>query len=649
MSFGTTFEVGPTRENPVLQPGQSRYSGVFDLLIRPENKELLHSKVIGSSLGNFVLKSPLLANPRAQARICDANRRCTLASASRVESPLMQASPDTIPSQPSQPGNPGGTKSRSLAERVFRIFRPSHQHTAFSATVLLVTTIMLSRIVGFLREIYVAWAFGATPITDAYNAGFQIPDLVNYLAAGGTASITFIAIYTRFLAEKREEDAHKTFSVIVTVMSTVLVLGILLAEIFAPQLNGWWFDKFKPDELALSVHITRILLPAQLFFYVGGVASAVLLARRMFLLPALGPLFYSGGIILGGVLFRRYFGIAAMAYGGVVGCFLGVFLVNVIGAVKAGIRYRVSFDVANPAFREWLRLSIPLMVGVSLVTADEWIQRHYAAKFAGDITRLTYARRFFQAPTAILGQAVGQASLPFFARLFGEKRFSEFAETVSMSIYRIGATAILAASFMMSAALPLIDLLYRRGHLTFQDSQTTSVYFFWFSLSLVFWGVQGLYARAFYAAGNTLTPMLASTLIMLASLPVYAVLFSHFSTVGLVLASDIGIAANCSAIAILLHRRRLVPFSGLPWGELAKAVVIAVVAGWLAIHSAKYVPLRGSRIADLESLGLTTVVWLGVVTSGLWLLKSKLPSDLRRRKKAINGTSAGPQPQIPTP
>jgi len=507
--------------------------------------------------------------------------------------------------------------------------------------VLLVTTILLSRIVGFLREIYVAWAFGATPITDAYNAGFQIPDLVNYLAAGGTASITFIAIYSRFLAEKREEDAHKTFSVIVTVMSTVLVLGIVLAEIFAPELNGWWFDKFKPDELALCVHITRILLPAQLFFYVGGVASAVLLARRMFLLPALGPLFYSGGIILGGVLFARHFGISAMAYGGVVGCFAGVFLVNVIGAAKAGIRYRISFNVGNPAFREWLRLSIPLMVGVSLVTADEWIQRHYAAKFAGDITRLTYARRFFQAPTAILGQAVGQASLPFFARLFGEKRFSEFAETVNMSIYRIGATAILVASFMMAAALPLIDLLYRRGHLLFQDSQTTSVYFFWFSLSLVFWAVQGLYARAFYAAGNTLTPMLASTLVMLASLPVYAVLFRHLSTRGLVLASDIGIAANCSVIAILLHRQHLVPLSSLPWAELGKAFVTAVVAGWLAIQSAKYVPLHGSRLADIESLGLTTVVWVAVVALGLWVLKSKLPSDLQRRKKLPSVSSGG--------
>src|SRR5437899_8108248 len=112
--------------------------------------------------------------------------------------------------------------SMSVFRRFLRIFRPSHEHTAFSATVLLITAILLSRIVGFLREVYIAWAFGASPVTDAYLAGFTIPDWLNYLVAGGTASITFVSIYTRFLAEKREEDARKTFSAIITIMTTVI-------------------------------------------------------------------------------------------------------------------------------------------------------------------------------------------------------------------------------------------------------------------------------------------------------------------------------------------------------------------------------------------------------------------------------------------
>jgi putative peptidoglycan lipid II flippase len=519
----------------------------------------------------------------------------------------------------------------SFSRRFLRIFRPSHQHTTFSATVLLVTTIMLSRVVGFVREIYIAWAFGATPTTDAYLAGFTIPDWVNYLVAGGTASITFVSIYTRFLAENREEDARKTFSAIITIMTAVLTVGIVLAEIFAPQLNHLMFSKFTPEQFALCVHLTRILLPAQLFFYVGGVVSAVLTSRRMFLLPAIGPVIYNGGIIVGGLLFSRQLGISSLAYGAVAGAFVGIFLINAIGAARTGIGYRLSFDFRNSAFREWVWLSVPLMLGVSLVSADDWILRYFASGSAGDITRLNYAKRLFQVPIAVLGQAASQASLPFFARLFGEKKFSEFAATVNASIYRMVAAALLVSSFMAVAALPLIDLVYRRGHLHFSDSQTTAVYFFWFSLSLAFWSAQGLYARAFYAAGNTLTPMIASSAITLASLPLYSALYRNYSAVGLVAASDLGIAANCLVIAFLLSQRNLVPFRGLAWKEIGKALLISILAGALSLRIALLVDLSGSRVADLKTLGLIGVTWMGAVACGLWITKSKLLMDLRRR------------------
>ena len=525
----------------------------------------------------------------------------------------------------------------TAARRWLRLIRPSHQHTAFSATILLMVAMVLSRIVGYVREAYTAWAFGAGSTTDAYIAAFQIPDFLAYLVAGGTISITFVSIYTRFLAEKREEDAQKTFSVIITVMTLVLGIGVILAEIFAPQITRLMFHNFKPAQLDLCVRLTRVLLPAQIFFYVGGIVAAVLSSRRLFFLPALGPLIYNGFIILGGVTLSRSLGIAALAYGALIGTFVGPFLINAIGAARVGTGFSISFDVRNPAFREWVRMSIPLMVGVSLVSADDWILRYFASDSAGAISHINYAKRLLQVPIAILGQAVGQASLPFFSRLFGEKRMAEFANTVNGSVYRTAAAALLASSLMMAAALPLIDLVYRlpHGHFVFADSQATATFFFWFSLSLVFWAAQGLYARSFYAAGNTLTPMVASTLITVASLPMYRALYHALSGVGLALASDVGIAANCLAMAILLHQRRLVPWTELQWKELGKATITAVVAGVLSYRVAAAVLVSGSRIADIKALGLIGVTWAGAVAAGLWFTQSQLPGDLRRRKAPV--------------
>jgi len=518
-----------------------------------------------------------------------------------------------------------------MTNRILRLLRPSHEHSAFSATVLLMTAVMLSRVIGYVREAYIAWAFGAGPQTDAYVAGFTIPDWLNYIVAGGTASITFVSIYTRFLAQGKEEDAQKTFSVIITVMTVVLTAGVVLAEIFTPQMTRYFFNGFSAEQVVLCVHLTRILLPAQIFFYVGGVVSAVLLSRRLFLFPAFGPLLYNACIILGGVVLSKPLGISSLAYGALAGSITGPFLVNAIGAARIGTGYRVSFDVRNPAFREWVRLSIPLMLGVSLVSADDWILRHFASSGIGEITRLNYAKRLFAVPMAVLGQAAGQASLPFFARLFGEKRLREFADAVNGSVYRIGAASLLTSSLMMVTALPLIDLVYRRGRFQVHDSQATAVYFFWFSLSLAFWAAQALYARAFYAAGNTLTPMVASSIITLASLPVYSALYHALSTVGLAIASDVGIVANTLVLAWLLHQRGLIPANELAWGELGKAGLTAVFAGILGQRVANLV-VPGSRSADLGNFALGAITWAATVALGLWLTRSRLLSDLRQRK-----------------
>jgi putative peptidoglycan lipid II flippase len=503
--------------------------------------------------------------------------------------------------------------------------------------------VMLSRVIGYAREIYIAAVFGVTGMTDAYNAAFTLPDWLNYMLAGGTASITFISIYTRYLSQDREEDARKTFSAIITIIVSVLLVLIVVAEIYATQFTSWYFRGFTPQQVELCARLTRILLPAQIFFYVGGVVSAVLLSRRLFLLPAFGPLLYNLFIILGGVVGARRFGLASLAIGALVGSFAGPFLVNAIGAAKTKIGFRLNYDFRDEGFREWIKLSVPLMLGVSLVTADDWISRFFASHDVGGITHLNYAKRLFAVPIAVLGQATGQASLPFFARLFSEGKLKEFARQVSDSVYRLGATSLLLTAWMMAAALPVMDLAYRRGHFHFADSQVTAVYFFWFALSLALWSAQALYARAFYAAADTLTPMISSTLITAASIPIYGFLYHHNGVVGLAQASDIGILLNTLAMVVLLDRMKLVRVAELNWTEMTKACATAAAAGFAAWYASRIVPVAASRRDDLCSLGIATAVWALVAWVGLKITRSELPAALRRKKQREPATEIAEQ------
>ncbi len=538
---------------------------------------------------------------------------------------------------PAQPPSPPPRSSR--LRRLANFFGPLQEFSPLSATLLISTTVLLSRVIGYAREAYIAYAFGAGPETDAYVAAFTLPDFLNHLMAGGTAAITFISIYTRYAAAGREEDARKAFSVILTVMTAALTAGVVLAAVFARPIEQAIFPKFTEEQLDQCVGLTRILLPAQIFFYAGGVVSAVLMSRRFFLFPALAPLLYNVGIILGGVLLGPRLGVAGLAVGAVAGCVAGPFLINVIGAARAGVRYRVSWATSDAGFREWVGMTIPLLLGVTLVSADEWILRFFASGGAGDISRLNYAKRLFAVPLAVLAQAVGQAALPFFARSFGENRMEEFAAAVNKAVYRSAAVSLLLTAWMAAAALPLVELVYRRGRFQSSDAEQTAEFFFWFVLSLALWAAQGLYARAFYAAGDTRTPMIAGTIITVVSLPLYSWLFDRYSVVGLAMASDVGILAHTLALAVLLNRRKLVPLAGLPWKELGKALLASAMAAIAALGARNWLSARG-YVTGWQALALITATWLAVAALWLWITRSDLPGLLRRRRPNPAATSS---------
>ncbi len=525
------------------------------------------------------------------------------------------------------------------ASRRPKWLRLSHEHTAFSATLLLMVSALLSRVIGLVRIKVIAFLFGAGSLTDAYSAAFQLPDMLTYLLVGGTASITFITILSRYREQGREHEGEQALSVILSVMLVVLGCAIVLGEIFAPLYTRVFIHGFDPKVAALCTHMTRIVLPGQLCFFAGGVLSAVLLVRKQFAWQAIAPLIYSLGIILGGILLHRYLSISSLAVGALVGAICGPFLLNYAGARRIGLRLRFQLDWSNPGLREWVRLSIPLMIGVSLVTADNWILNYFASVGKGDIAKLTYAKTLFTAPMAILGQAAGAASMPFFAALAGQNRLPEFAGAVSRIVTRIFAFAFLLSAWMIGLAYPAVDFVLRGGSFHRADVGQTALYFTVFAGSLCFWSAQAIYARAFYAAGNTFTPMAASTLIAAASIPLYWLLFHRLGVVGLAIASDCGILIQTLALAWLLHFKRLVPFRGLEYSELARSLAAAVVSFAVLMGLVRLLPPPGSFLRDSLQLGCGTAVWLATAWLVLFLTRSSLPQQLigrfRSRKVAV--------------
>ena len=515
--------------------------------------------------------------------------------------------------------------ARSRWARGLGLLRPSHTHSAFSATIVLMVSTFLSRIIGLIRVQYIVWLFGKSMDADALTAAFVLPDMISYFLVGGAASVTFVTILTRYRETGREEAGERSLSVILTTMYLVLGSAIVLAEILAPYYVHWWFNGFDAEKAAVCVHLTRILLPAQLFFFAGGVFGAVLLVRKQFSVQAVSPLIYGLGTIAGGLLLYRQIGVSSLAFGTVAGAVCGPFLLNWIFAWRQGTRYWPILDFHDEGLREWVRLSLPLMIGVSLVTADSWIIGHFASQTGGAVALMTYAKQLFTAPMAVLAQAAGAASMPFFASLWSQNRRGEFATGVADSVSRVVAMGLLVGSGMVALAVPLVELLFVGRRFSSGDAQECAGYFAVFSLSLFLWSAQSIYSRAFYAAGNTFVPMAAGTAVTLVCWPIYAGLYHWDGAMGLAIASNLGIALQTGTIAILLHRRHMVSLASLDYREIGRCLFAGLAGGGLvsvALWGIKALPL-GWLHSELASVKRLTDLGILVTGSALWLLVAK--------------------------
>jgi putative peptidoglycan lipid II flippase len=523
------------------------------------------------------------------------------------------------------------------------LLHPAHAHSIFSATVVLMVSTILSRIIGLVRVKYIVWLFGRGLEADALNAAFVLPDMISYFLVGGAASITFVTILTRYHEQGRDAEGERSLSVILTTMYLVLGAAIVLAEILAPWYVRWWFNGFDPHKAAICVQLTRILLPAQLCFFAGGVFGAVLLVRKQFNVQAVAPLIYGLGTIVGGLLLVNKMGVSSLAIGTVAGAVCGPFLLNWFFAHRAGTRYHWILDWRDEGLREWVRLSLPLMAGVSLVTADNWIIAHFASRIGGGVSLMSYAKQVFTAPVSVLAQAAGAASMPFFASLWTRERHFEFATGVADSVSRVAALGLLAASIMVPLGWPAIDLVFTGGRFSANDAQLCSAYFAVFSVSLFLWSAQAIYSRAFFAAGNTFVPMVASTIVTIVSLPIYDLLFHWRGDMGLALASDIGIALQTLTIALLLHKRRMVSLASLDYAEMGRCLLASCAGGaaawfvgWALAGLFRHLPsmaqLHHARaITDTAILVVGVAVWTAIA---MWILEisgSALPRVTMRR------------------
>ncbi|TXD38795.1 murein biosynthesis integral membrane protein MurJ [Lujinxingia vulgaris] len=491
--------------------------------------------------------------------------------------------------------------SSETSEKPQKPARSIGRRMGIAALILAVST-FLSRILGFLREAVIVYTHGASATTDAYQAAFTMPDMMNYVLAGGTLSITFIPLFSAYVASDDEEGAWRLFSTIATTMGSVLAVFIALGYVLAPQivplLNPGFND---PQQLDLAISMTRIVLLAPMAFYIGGLIQGSLFVREIFWPSAISPLIYNLCIIGGGVLLDPWFGIKGFAIGVVIGALLGPLAVP-MWAARREVKFKARFAPFDPDFKAFLLLTLPLMVGVSLVTVDEWFLKYFGSMQGdGAITWLANARKLMMVIFAIIGQAAGQAALPFLTRLFHQGEEEEMGQMLSRSLQRVGFLAMVGAAGLIVAAYPLVHAIFRHGQFSASDADTMAGLLVVFACGLWAWAVQTLAVRGYYARKNTLTPMILGSITVALAAPLYAIFGDTFGVRGLAMATSAGMTLN-ALVTIGYYRWKV---GHLPLGPIIRGTLRGTLHGaWAAAAAYGVFRLWDTPAADLQLAGL---------------------------------------------
>ena len=474
---------------------------------------------------------------------------------------------------------------------------------------------LASRILGFLRDLVVAQAFGAGPATDAFFVAFRLPNLLRRLVAEGALSSAFIPVFTEYLTTRSRAELIRMFRAVAGAMIVVLavltiagVLGApLLVRVMAP---GFFAD---PATGTLTVRLTRLMFPYLLFVGLGALAMGMLNAHRHFVTPALAPVMLNLAII--GAVFGVVPHLAEPVFGLAVGVLvggLGQLAIQLPALARRGLLVVPALDRHHPAVARIVRLMTPVALGQSATQLNILVDTVIASFLVGgSVSYLYYADRLVEFPLGVFGIAIATAVLPTLSEQAASRNPAALRATLSFAQRLAAFICLPAAVGLLLLREPLVRVLYQRGEFGPLETAQTAWALGFYALGLVGFASVKIGAQAFYALGDTRTPVKIAVGAMVLNSVLAVALAFPLRHGGLALATSCSATANALALAWLLRRRL---------GDLAEPPLPYARAGWTRILAAS-----GALAAALRLAGglwpppggrLAEALWLGGMIVG---------------------------------
>jgi putative peptidoglycan lipid II flippase len=418
---------------------------------------------------------------------------------------------------------------------------------------------LLSRILGLVRDMVLAYFFGSKMAADAFFVAFRIPNLLRRFFAEGSLTIAFIPVFTEILTQKSKKDAFELARAVLTLLSVLLVLVTILGVLLSPwivRIQAYGFGA-SGAKFELTVLLTRITFPYILLVSLVAFFMGVLNSLRHFAAPAAAPILLNVGIIAGAI------GISPLLPEPIVGVAIGVLiggmlqvLLQIPWVLKKGLSLRPLWMPEHPSVRKIGLLMLPAIFGSAVYQLNQFIGTLLASFLPpGSISWLYYADRIVEFPLGVFAIAISTAALPSLAKQVAGKELSDFRETLGHALRLVFFITTPATVGIIILRVPIIEVFFQRGAFDRATTLMTAQALLFYSLGLWAFSASRVMLSAFYAFQDTKTPVQVATITMITNALLSLLLMGPLRHGGLALALSLSSTVQLLLLMFILGRR----------------------------------------------------------------------------------------------
>jgi putative peptidoglycan lipid II flippase len=446
---------------------------------------------------------------------------------------------------------------------------------------------LLSRALGFVRDMAFAWLFGAGMMADAFFVAFRIPSTLRELLGEGALSAAFVPAFTRTATREGRQAAWDLASVVMGTLVVVLAVVSLLGVLFAPAIvwilaPGPGFADI-PGKIALTAQLLRIMFPYIFLIGLAALLMAILNSLGHFLTPALSPTVLNVAIIVAalGIAPGASNPVLPLAIAVLVGG-AGQLLIQVPAAVARGWRPRLRVAPDDPRVQEIARLMAPGVGGLAITQINFFLGTFLASFLAeGSVAALTYGFRLVQLPIGVVGVAIATGALPVMAASFAKDDVGEMKGALQGSLRLAVFLTLPAMVGLIVFRLSIMHVLFERGAFTRSVTVLTADILLAYAVGLVFYVSNRILAPAFFAMHDTWTPMRTGMLAVGVNITASILLMQHLGAAGLALATAVASLSNFLLLVMQLQRRvGPLGMARMVWPTVKVGLACIPMAGW---------------------------------------------------------------------